>query len=129
MKNKGLTGFYIGYKPTLTRDIVFSAIQLPLFEKIRSKKLFSKNEIINSSMSGSIAAIVSGFISCPLDVIKTRLMTQDMKTSSMKSVLKIYEESGIKGYFKGVGFRCGILSFGGIIYFGALQKSRHLLNL
>jgi hypothetical protein len=35
MKNKGLTGFYIGYKPTLIRDIVFSAIQLPLFEKIR----------------------------------------------------------------------------------------------
>jgi hypothetical protein len=35
----------------------------------------------------------------------------------------------MKGYFKGVGFRCGILSFGGIVYFGALQKSRHLLNL
>jgi hypothetical protein len=31
MKNKGLRGFYIGYMPTLVRDIVFSAIQLPLF--------------------------------------------------------------------------------------------------
>jgi hypothetical protein len=43
MKNKGLAGFYIGYKPTLIRDIVFSAIQLPLFETIRAKKVFSKN--------------------------------------------------------------------------------------
>jgi hypothetical protein len=43
MKNKGLAGFYIGYKPTLIRDIVFSAIQLPLFETIRAKKVFAKN--------------------------------------------------------------------------------------
>lgn len=31
MKNKGLKGFYIGYVPTLIRDVVFSSIQLPLF--------------------------------------------------------------------------------------------------
>jgi hypothetical protein len=31
LKNKGFKGFYIGYKSTLVRDIVFSAIQLPLF--------------------------------------------------------------------------------------------------
>lgn len=79
MKNKGLKGFYIGYTPTLIRDIVFSAIQLPLFEYIRAKKIISKdNEVLNSAISGSTAAIVAGFVSCPLDVIKTRLMTQNM---------------------------------------------------
>jgi hypothetical protein len=31
MKNKGFKGFYIGYQPTLIRDIVFSAIQLPMY--------------------------------------------------------------------------------------------------
>lgn len=130
MKNKGLKGFYIGYKSTLVRDIVFSAIQLPLFEWLRTQKFISKeNEVLNSAVSGSIAAIIAGFVSCPLDVIKTRLMTQDMKTNSMTSILKIYEENGIKGYFKGVGFRCGILAFGGIVYFGALQRARHFLHL
>jgi solute carrier family 25 S-adenosylmethionine transporter 26 len=65
-----------------------------------------------------------------LDVIKTRLMTQDMKnTSSLNAILKIHEESGIKGYFKGVQFRCGILAFGGIVYFGALQKARNFLGV
>ena len=92
MKNKGLKGFYIGYIPTLIRDVVFSSIQLPLFEYIRTKKVISKdNEVINSAISGSLAAIVAGFVSCPLDVIKTRLMTQDMSKQSMKSILKIYE--------------------------------------
>ena len=47
--------------------------------------------MINSAISGSLAAIVAGFVSCPLDVIKTRLMTQDMSKQSMKSILKIYE--------------------------------------
>jgi hypothetical protein len=39
-------------------------------------------------------------------------------------VTKIYDEFGLKGFFRGVGFRCGILSLGGIVYFGALQKAR-----
>jgi hypothetical protein len=56
-------------------------------------------------------------------------MTQDMKTNSVASILKIYEETGFKGYFKGVWFRCGILAFGGVFYFGALQKARGLLHL
>lgn len=37
---------------------------------------------------------------------------------------QIYIESGILGFFKGVGFRCGILTLGGVVYFAALQKSR-----
>lgn len=85
--------------------------------------------MVNSAISGSVAAVIAGFVSCPLDVIKTRLMTQDMKSTSMRSILKIYEESGFKGYFKGVAFRCGILSFGGIVYFGALQKARDFLKV
>ncbi len=90
LKNKGIKGFYIGYMPTLVRDIVFSAIQLPLFEIIREKKVISNNEVVNSALSGSVAAIIAGFVSCPLDVIKTRLMTQDMKGNSVASILKIY---------------------------------------
>lgn len=34
-KLKGIRGFYIGYKSTLARDIVFSAIQLPIYEFLR----------------------------------------------------------------------------------------------
>lgn len=34
-RRKGIAGFYTGLAPTLTRDILFSAIQLPLFEFTR----------------------------------------------------------------------------------------------
>jgi hypothetical protein len=57
-------------------------------------------------------------------------MTQDMKAGSASNLInQIYKESGIQGFFKGVSFRCGILCFGGIVYFGALQKARHFLEV
>lgn len=92
-RNKGIKGFYIGYQSTLIRDIVFSAIQLPLFEIIR-KNLIDQgvNNIASASIGGFFAAIVSGFISCPLDVIKTRLMTQKMEQKlKMGIVSQIYQ--------------------------------------
>lgn len=76
---KGLKGFYIGYQSTLARDIVFSAFQLPIFEYLREKNYLNLSQGLNYSMSGATAAIISGFISCPLDVLKTRLMTQNLK--------------------------------------------------
>ncbi len=36
----------------------------------------------------------------------------------------LYKKEGVKGFFRGATYRCGILGFGGIIYFGALQKAR-----
>ena len=115
---------------TLIRDILFSAIQLPLFEKLREWNFFNLGPTPAASVSGALAAAVAGFVSCPLDVIKTREMTQDFKLAKTEALAKqIYSEYGVKGFFRGVGFRCGILSFGGIIYFGALQQARILLHL
>ena len=130
-KNKGVKGFYIGYQSTLIRDIVFSAIQLPLFEIIRRKFIDrGVNSILSASIGGFCAAIVSGFISCPLDVIKTRLMTQKMEQKLQGSIVsQIYQEYGVKGFFHGAMFRCSILSFGGIVYFGSLQAFRNALSL
>ena len=36
------------------------------------------DSIVSASVGGFIAAAIAGFISCPLDVVKTRLMTQKM---------------------------------------------------
>lgn len=78
-RNRGFSGFYIGYKPTLARDIVFSAMQLPLFEFFREKLMQQGlDSVPSAALGGMMGAMISGFFSCPLDVIKTRLMTQKM---------------------------------------------------
>ena len=77
-----------------------------------------------------IAACIAGFVSCPLDVIKTRLMTQQMRQESSGGIIQdIYRDYGLKGFFRGVGFRCGILTFGGSIYFSSLQYFRNLMKV
>ena len=76
VKSKGVAGLYIGLKATLARDILFSAIQLPLFELFREANYLELSPILAASGSGSVAAAIAGFVSCPLDVVKTRLMTQ-----------------------------------------------------
>ena len=70
-RTKGIFGFYTGMQATLARDILFSAIQLPLFEYFR-KKDSPLSQVYTAAISGSIAAAIAGFVSCPLDVIKTR---------------------------------------------------------
>ena len=85
--------------------------------------------VLKSSISGSCAAMVSAFLSCPLDVLRTRQMTQNMKIKRKNILGTIYRENGIAGFFRGGGMRCGIMGFGGIIYFGALQKTRLLLEI
>lgn len=82
LKTKGVKGLYIGLKATLARDIMFSSIQLPLFEIFREKNPLDLSPVISASVSGAIAAVIAGFCSCPLDVIKTRLMTQDFKINN-----------------------------------------------
>jgi hypothetical protein len=36
------------------------------------------DSVVSASFGGMIGACIAGFFSCPLDVIKTRLMTQRM---------------------------------------------------
>ena len=64
---------------TLARDILFSSIQMSLFEYFKEKNYFQLKQVYSAALAGAMGAIISGFCSCPLDVIKTRLMTQDFK--------------------------------------------------
>ena len=84
-QTKGLTrGFYAGFGSFVMRDIPFSAIQFPLYEmlKIVSIRVLARRRgqseastelpgLVNS-VNGSIAGATSGFLTTPLDVLKTR---------------------------------------------------------
>ena len=87
-RTKGiLKGFYAGFGSYVCRDIPFGCIQYPLFEVL---KMLSIQLIAHSqgttvaltelpgwvlSVCGSIAGATSGFITAPLDLLKTRQMT------------------------------------------------------
>lgn len=82
-----LRGFYAGFGSFVMRDIPFSAIQFPLYELLKmvsirvqarrhgqSEASIELPGLVNS-VNGSIAGATSGFLTTPLDVLKTRQMT------------------------------------------------------
>lgn len=77
---EGYSALFHGYKATLWRDLPFSALQFAFYEEERgwAKKYVGSNsiglplEIATAASAGGMA----GFITTPLDVVKTRIQTQ-----------------------------------------------------
>ncbi|XP_021725390.1 S-adenosylmethionine carrier 1, chloroplastic/mitochondrial-like isoform X4 [Chenopodium quinoa] len=76
---EGFKGLYAGYRSFLLRDLPFDALQFCLYEQLRiGYKLAAKRELNDpeNAVIGAFAGALTGAITTPLDVIKTRLMTQ-----------------------------------------------------
>lgn len=126
IKKEGPEALLFGYKATLARDLPFSALQLAFYEKFREAafriegKEWGKNQLsITSEMAtGALAGAVAGVLTTPLDVIKTRVQTQqnvpsgtgvrpaNLSNSLLSSLKTVYKLEGLLGFFSGVGPRC-----------------------
>merc|ERR1719189_654290 len=70
-KLEGINGFYRGYLTTVMREIPFSLIQFPIWEKLKNvwrNRQGSEVEAWQSAICGSFAGGVSAALTTPLDV-------------------------------------------------------------
>ena len=80
IKEEGFAALFYGYKATLFRDLPFSALQFAFYEQEQAwaKQYVGGNdiglalEILTATTAGGLA----GVMTCPLDVVKTRIQTQ-----------------------------------------------------
>ena len=78
-RTEGLPALFHGYKATLARDLPFSALQFAFYEQertwakqyARSDNIGMRLEVLTATTAGGLA----GIITCPLDVVKTRIQT------------------------------------------------------
>lgn len=143
-KSEGILGLYRGFQATIQREIPFACIQYPLFEylKIAWMRFGSSTadeqdrrlEPWKGALCGSIAGGITGFLTTPLDVIKTRIMLAESmhKTKPYNlpwhGLRQLYLEGGLKKMFAGAGPRTLWISVGGFLFFGAYEKTSSILD-
>ncbi|PKA64501.1 Protein mitoferrin-like 1, chloroplastic [Apostasia shenzhenica] len=131
---EGFKGLYAGYRSFLLRDLPFDAIQFCIYEQLRiGYKIAAKRELSDpeNAVIGAFAGAITGAITTPLDVLKTRLMVQGSANQYgglLDSVQTIIKEEGPAALLKGIGPRVLWIGIGGSIFFGVLEKTKSLLS-
>jgi hypothetical protein len=75
---------YTGYSATLFRDLPYFALQMGFFANVRQflEKIDRSDKIMNTSSkdlcSGTVAGLITGFLTNPGDVITSRMMTHQI---------------------------------------------------
>lgn len=80
VRTEGFGAMFSGYKATIFRDLPFSALQFAFYEQeqewaknwVGSREIGLPLEILTATTAGGMA----GVLTCPLDVVKTRIQTQ-----------------------------------------------------
>lgn len=80
VRQEGPAALFYGYKATLYRDLPFSALQFMFWEQFAAWARVYKGERDVGAplelLTGGLAGGLAGVMTCPLDVVKTRLQTQ-----------------------------------------------------
>jgi len=154
-----LSGLYKGYISTLFRDVPFGMIQYPLYEALKTRAFKTINArngsndssqknatllSVASAVCGALSGAFAAFLTCPLDVVKTRFQLgvdpQGRPYVGLWSTLKrVFAEGmtntphapvwgGLRLMFRGAVPRVTWISIGGCFFFGAFEGAKCALE-
>lgn len=131
IKKEGFAGLYRGFSSTVIRDLPFSALQFPIWEKLKSRHLERHKRPASAAESayyGCIAGAISAFLTNPLDVAKTRIMLADKSDplssgKVLEALREVNKERGLRGLFAGVVPRVVWISLGAAIFLGSYDQT------
>lgn len=134
IQTQGPRGLYRGWGALAMRDLPFDIIEFPLYEWFKSewtKKKGGKLAPWQGSLCGSVAGGIAAGLTTPLDVVKTRLMTQSPgQYSGVASCLRsIVKDEGAGALFAGAVPRMTSIAFGGAIFFGAYETAKAVISV
>ncbi|XP_010247259.1 PREDICTED: protein MITOFERRINLIKE 1, chloroplastic [Nelumbo nucifera] len=120
LEKDGILGLYAGYSATLLRNLPAGVLSYSSFEYLKAAVLSRTGqahlEPFQSVCCGALAGAISASLTTPLDVVKTRLMTQVQGEARDKVVVAVYggisstikqilKEEGWVGLTRGMGPR------------------------
>ncbi|GAA5834493.1 hypothetical protein JCM3766R1_005228 [Sporobolomyces carnicolor] len=142
----GLRGFYRGFGSTVAREIPFTCLQFPLYERLKlvlaqhrtTSQRVSDLPAYEAALCGSLAGGVAAGLTTPLDVVKTRIMLGQNRSANASStsasagilstMRSIYTIEGPKALFRGIVPRVLWISGGGAVFLGVYEQGKKLLG-
>lgn len=117
-KTEGVKGFYSAWRPTVARNVpmvvaTFTAMDFLKHSRLQSKRNLEENAnrevsltVTENLLIGVASALIGSTLTHPVDVIKTRLMTQAASTalpykSTIDCIQTIWKTEGIKSFYSG----------------------------
>jgi solute carrier family 25 (mitochondrial uncoupling protein), member 27 len=103
---EGISGFYRGWKPNVQRAILVNAGELASYD-ITKQFLINKLHLSDTPLSwviaGGISGLFSTFVSCPADVVKSKLMndTSGIYKGVIDCYIKTIKNDGIRAIYRG----------------------------
>lgn len=132
LKERGITGFYQGYGAALARDVPFRIVQFGVFEALLAtfnQRFNRATNSIENLLIGAVAGTTAAAVTCPLDVIRTRMMSQAtgserMFNNAFDCVAKTVRKEGVRAMFRGITPRCLLIGPSSAVFFLAYEATK-----
>lgn len=134
---KGWRGLFAGWHVNLIRDLPFAGVKIGLYEYFvhcyrEWHGMNNRNNNISpmgASMCGVVSGVCCAILTCPLDVVNTRIKAGNVQsTSIVKVASEILKTEGVPALFRGVGMRSIVLGIGSSIFWPIQQTVAHQLH-
>lgn len=123
----GVNGLYKGFTALCTRELPFDTIQMLIFQSLSYANFCNLGQF-GSFFYGGIAGAITAMITCPIDVVKTKMMTSHSEFHNLYETAKnLHKIGGFKAFWRGWQARVAYITIGGMMYFGVFNNSLKFL--
>lgn len=132
IKEEGVRALWKGCTPTMVRQGLNQCFLFGCYDIIKQGLWnVERNESISARqalLTGMVAGMIGPFVNCPVDVCKTRLMSQtNTHTGMIDCISTIYKEEGFLSLYKGIFPRVARVAPGQGITFMVMESVCNLL--
>jgi len=128
------TALWTGYSALVARNLPFTMIQFPIFERLKLHLGGVDGSTIGSALAGGISGSLAAVVTTPIDLIKTRLMLSAGSSSSTQSAgllntaRNVARMEGAKALWSGGALRSVWSFFGSGLYLGSYEWAKRRLE-
>mmetsp|Transcript_8741 Transcript_8741/g.13001 ORF Transcript_8741/g.13001 Transcript_8741/m.13001 type:complete len:244 (+) Transcript_8741:1156-1887(+) len=117
LNTQGISGLYVGVGSLVMRELPFDTLQMVVYE-------FLKQSMDLGPLKGAVSGSLAAFVTTPIDVAKTRIMTDSGKgvyKNLLQTVSLVYKDEGLASLWAGCLVRVLFATFGGMIFFNTYE--------